>query len=133
MNSVFADTFFFLALIDERDEHHQRVLDYIRTAKDFIVTTRWVLVETANALSGTRLREEVFGLLSELESDTGVIIPGSSDGLYHQGLELYAKRPDKEWSLTDCISFLVMEEYGITKALTGDHHFEQAGYQAVFA
>ena len=133
MTSRFADTFFYLALIDERDEHHGRVLDYMRTTKDFIVTTRWVLAETANALSGTRLREEVACLLRDLEADPGVIVPGSSDALYQQGLDLYAERQDKEWSLTDCISFLVMEEYGITEALTGDHHFEQAGYRAIFA
>ncbi len=132
MTSRFADTFFYLALIDERDEHHQRVLDYMRRTKDFIVTTRWVLTEVANALSGTRQREEVACLLRDLEADPSVIVPDSSDVLYQQGLELYANRPDKGWSLTDCISFLVMEEYGISEALTGDHHFEQAGYRALF-
>ena len=73
MTSRFADTFFYLALIDERDEHHRRVLDYVRTTRDFIVTTRWVLAETANFLSGTRLREEVACLLRDLDADPGVI------------------------------------------------------------
>ena len=47
------------------------------------------------------------------------------------GLALYANRTDKDWSLTDCISFVVMNERGITDALTGDHHFEQAGFAAL--
>jgi len=50
-----------------------------------------------------------------------------------RGLKLYTERPDKDWSLTDCISFVVMEEHGIIEALTGDHHFEQAGFKPVFA
>jgi len=49
----------------------------------------------------------------------------------HGGLELYARRPDKSWSLTDCISFVVMTDRGLTEALTGDHHFEQAGFRAL--
>lgn len=48
-----------------------------------------------------------------------------------QGIELYSQRPDKNWSLTDCISFQVMKSFGITEALTGDHHFEQAGFVAL--
>ena len=61
-------------------------------------------------------------------SDPNVhIIPASHD-LFQQGCELYFKRPDKNWSLTDCTSFVVMKEYGLTDALTTDHHFEQAGF-----
>jgi hypothetical protein len=48
-----------------------------------------------------------------------------------RGLALYAARPDKEWSLTDCVSFLVMQDHGVTEALTADHHFEQAGFVAL--
>jgi uncharacterized protein len=53
--------------------------------------------------------------------------------LYQQGLALYDNRPDKAWSLTDCISFVVMERQGLREALTGDRHFQQAGFVAVFA
>jgi predicted nucleic acid-binding protein len=52
-------------------------------------------------------------------------------GLYEEGMKLYASRPDKEWSLTDCISFIIMQREKITGALTGDHHFEQAGFVAL--
>lgn len=133
MTTRFADTFFYLSLIDERDEHHQRVVEFIRASRDFMVTTRWVLVETANALARTSLRNEVVDLLRTLEDDPDVIVLGPSDDLYEQGLDLYARRPDKAWSLTDCISFVVMEAHHLTEALTGDHHFQQAGFKPVFA
>jgi uncharacterized protein len=51
--------------------------------------------------------------------------------LFEQGIAYYAARADKDWSLTDCISFIVMAEQQITEALTGDHHFEQAGFRAL--
>ena len=53
--------------------------------------------------------------------------------LFERGLALYNARPDKEWSLTDCISFVVMADEGLTDALTGDRHFEQAGFTALLA
>jgi len=58
-------------------------------------------------------------------------VVGLDPHLYQRGINLYAQRPDKEWSLTDCISFVVMSDRGITEALTGDHHFEQAGFRAL--
>jgi hypothetical protein len=57
----------------------------------------------------------------------------SSNELFAAGVELYATRPDKEWSLTDCISFVVMEREGLTDALTGDRHFEQAGFKVLLS
>jgi hypothetical protein len=48
--------------------------------------------------------------------------------LFDRGIARFSQRPDKSWSLTDCISFVVMEERGIREALTADHHFGQAGY-----
>jgi predicted nucleic acid-binding protein len=129
MKSVFADTFFYLALLDERDEHHPQVLSYLQHSRDFVLTTRWVFAEVANAMSGSVLRADVVDLLMTLESDPSVIVVGTSDELYRRGLELYANSPDKEWSLTDCISFVVMKEHAVQEALTGDHHFTQAGFQ----
>lgn len=46
-------------------------------------------------------------------------------------MELFGKRPDKDWSLTDCISFVVMHDYGLADALTTEHYFEQAGVNAL--
>jgi predicted nucleic acid-binding protein len=58
------------------------------------------------------------------------IIPASDDG-FHRAIELFDRRPDKSWSLTDCASFVTMTDHGLTEALTGDHHFEQAGFVAL--
>ena len=66
-----------------------------------------------------------------LTADPATQIVASSADLWKRGRSLYASRPDKDWSLTDCISFVVMQEHGLTEALTADHHFEQAGFVAL--
>ena len=68
-----------------------------------------------------------------LRNDPTVKIVPSSNELFAAGVELYATRSDKEWSLTDCISFVVMEREGLTDALTGDRHFEQAGFKVLLS
>jgi predicted nucleic acid-binding protein len=97
-----------------------------------MVTTRWVLAEVANALADVAFRATVARFLERLESDPRVKIVPSSDELYRRGLALYTSRLDKTWSLTDCISFVVMADEGLRKALTGDRHFAQAGFVALF-
>ena len=98
-----------------------------------IVTTRWVLAEVANSLSSPALRGVTADFLYVLETLPEVKIADESDGLYARGLAVYSRRGDKEWSLTDCISFLVMADEGLVDALTNDHHFEQAGFTVTFA
>jgi predicted nucleic acid-binding protein len=73
------------------------------------------------------------GFLADLATQPHTVVRGLDDDLLGRGVALYRARPDKEWSLTDCISFVVMEEQGLTDALTGDRHFEQAGFQALLA
>jgi uncharacterized protein len=133
MTSRFADTFFFVALLDRKDQHHSAVTDYLATSHDFLITTRWVLAEVANALGSSALRSAAAAWLNFIESDPSTLIVKSNDELYLKGLQLYSDRADKDWSLTDCISFVVMQEHRISDALTGDHHFEQAGFKALFA
>ena len=133
MKPVFADTFYFIALLEERDQYHQRVRAYAASLLAPVVTTRWVLVETANALSSSSNRVAVGVFLKATETSPRIRLVGSSDELYARGLDLYCRRPDKAWSLTDCISILVMVNEGLTEALTRDRHFEQAGLTAVFA
>ena len=87
-------------------------------------------MELANSLARSK-RGGFIDTLNVLRSDGNVIITESSDRAFDAGIDLYRIRPDKDWSLTDCISFVVMEEHGITDALTGDHHFEQAGFRAL--
>jgi len=70
---------------------------------------------------------------ADLDADSDVTVVPCDQGLLEAAIGLFSKRPDKQWSLTDCLSFVVMEREGITEALTGDHHFEQAGFVAVLA
>jgi hypothetical protein len=95
------------------------------------VTTELVLVELANSLAASRFRplvQDYFGLLRQQIH----VVPASRARL-ENALRLYHQHDDKLWSLTDCLSFVVMREHRITEALTGDHHFMQAGFVAVFA
>ena len=131
MKVVFADTFYFLAFLDRRDAHHQRALDFATRFRGTLVTTRWVLAEVANALGDSPVRTAAARFLRRVADDAGFRIILGSDALYDRGLDLYDARPDKEWSLTDCISFLVMADEGLTYALTGDRHFEQAGFKGL--
>lgn len=132
MKPVFADAFYFVACLNRADQYHERVVEFAMRYTGKIVTTWSVLTETADALASSNMREKTHAFITALESDPAIIIASSQPDLLRRGLRLYGERPDKRWTLTDCVSFVVMEEHGIKDALTGDHHFEQAGYRAVF-
>jgi predicted nucleic acid-binding protein len=95
------------------------------------VVTQFVLLELANALSRANTRRLFTDLLRQLRSDPNAVIGPASGELFDRGCAAFTERPDKTWSLTDCISFVVMQEHGLTEALTADHHFEQAGFAAL--
>ena len=131
MTPVFADASYYVALLSPRDQHHQdavRISDKLRLP---IVVSEFVLVEVSNALSTVGSREQAVALWPHLRNDPSVTIVPASAELVAKGVELYSNRADKNWSLTDCISFVVMERDGISESLTGDHHFEQAGFTAL--
>jgi len=125
---VFADSFHFLALLNPRDRQHARAVEVATADQPAVVTTRPVLLEVADALSQASTRSLAAEFLDALEDDPNTTIVELSENLYRSGLALYRDRPDKDWSLTDCITFVVMRERGLTEALTGDHHFAQAGF-----
>ncbi len=91
------------------------------------VTTDFVLLEVADALCRTSLRAKTIATINRLRQGVVKIVPLSED-LMNKGWVLYQQRPDKEWGLTDCTSFVVMQELGMTEAFTSDHHFTQAGF-----
>ena len=95
------------------------------------MTTTAVLIEFADALASPASRQVAAEYLRSLPLDTTIDVVPVDDDLWARGLALYEQRPDKGWSLTDCISFIVMEDRGIRDALTGDSHFEQAGFRAL--
>lgn len=129
MSAVFGDTSFFVALINSRDQHHQRALQLSASLAAPMVTTTWVLLEFANGIATSQSRREFGSTLAKLRSQPDAEIIPPDQALFDRGCELYTSRPDKKWSLTDCISFVVMRERGITEALSNDHHFEQAGFR----
>ncbi len=130
MSLVFADTYYFLALLNPRDEAHQAALSvgsFLPGKK--LVTTQYVLLEVADAFARPVYRPRFIGLLETLRSDdAGTRIVEGSPDLFQAGVELYRERGDKAWPLTDCVSFVVMRQMEITEALTADPHFRQAGF-----
>lgn len=134
MRRLFADTHFYIALLNRGDESHQAARDFYQT-EDFgpIITTAWVLIELADGMANERSREGCAKFIEYLRQDEETVIIEANSGVYWRGFDLYRRRPDKDWSLTDCISFVVMADEGLTEALTGDHHFEQAGFAALLA
>ena len=129
MRAVFADTFYYVALLNTRDMWHERVTELSQTLSQRVYTTAWVLTEVADGLTTPGQRRGFLTLLASLRRARGCVIVPAAERLFEAGLDLYGQRLDKQWSLTDCISFVVMRENGITDALTGDHHFEQAGFR----
>lgn len=95
------------------------------------MTTEAVVFEIANSLSKQKYRAAAVRLVASLRSDPAVEIVISDVDLFEKSVALFASRDDKEWSLTDCMSFVVMEARGIRDALTPDHHFNQAGFNAL--
>ncbi len=131
MNIVFVDTAAWLALINDKDGLHEQAKQvYVGLLRRNIalVTTEFVFLEVADGLSNPLLRQKAVAFLNRLREDLLEIIPASSE-LLDKGWSLYGRRPDKGWGLTDCTSFVVMDEQGIVEAFTSDQHFTQAGFQ----
>jgi len=131
MSAVFADTFYFVALFSRTDQGHARAAQFTEDFEGDIVTSAWVLVEVANALADCERGNEARRYVQRLFTAREFQVEEASQSLLQRGLSLYLNRPDKRWSLTDCISFVVMQEHGLTEALTEDRHFEQAGFKAL--
>ena len=134
MVTYFADTSFWIALSSKRDQYHHRAVAWrhavVRT-RSTIVTTEAVLVEWLNAMSDVSTRRVAAESCLKVRSDARIeVVPVEGEPM-GAGLEMYRRRPDKNWSLTDCLSFVLMERRGISDALTTDHDFEQAGLEAV--
>ena len=134
MTSLFADSSYYIALLLEADQMHSRAIElsrHYRTGNPRIVTTAWVMTEVANTCSSSALRPRFLKLLDDLTINEGALIVGPDVETFNHGIELYRSRSDKNWSLTDCISFVVMNREEITEALTADRDFEQAGFKAL--
>ena len=134
MSEVFADAGYWVAMLDARDRLHDRARAVTATlGTRRIVTTHMVLAEVLNlmASAGEHRRQRAWELAQGLERDTDVVVVPQADTQFTAALERYASRGDQTWGLTDCASFLVMEERTITEALAYDRDFEQAGFTAL--
>jgi hypothetical protein len=130
MTPVFADTFYFIALFNPDDSAHKRAAEYAGLV-DRVVSTEWVLLELADRLSDTANRHLFSVIRTGLYANPLAEVVPLDSGLHERAVALYTQMTDKDWSLTDCVSFLVMRERGLTEALTADRHFEQAGFVAL--
>jgi len=131
MKPCFGDTSYFLAMLIPSDVNHAAARSWAERNRTPIVTTEYVVVEVGNYLSPEPTRRLFSDFLRALHSDPRItLIPASSE-LLERGADLYRSRSDKSWSLTDCISFVVMKENAIRDGLTADRHFEQAGFTAI--
>lgn len=132
--SVFLDAAYAIALASTTDAFHPQALtlaDELEASGTRLVTTWAVLLEIGNAPCRVQFRHAALQLLSSLQSDASVEIVPLVGPLLEQAVKLYSERPDKEWGLTDCVSFVVMGARGIRDALTADEHFQQAGFRAM--
>jgi predicted nucleic acid-binding protein len=132
---LFADTFYWVALVNPGDAFHARVLSFnsrLGTAR--LVTTDEVLTEVLNWFSrwGRHWRGEAATLIHDLRSDPAVDVLPQTRADFDAALALYEARPDKAYSLTDCRSMLAMRALGLTEVLTNDRHFTQEGFTILF-
>lgn len=130
MSPVFADTFYFVALLDTNDRWHQRARDLETT---LLVTSDAVLIEFVNffASSPRGMREAAVEAVEEILSSDDVQVLPQTRGYLLDAMALFVARSDKHYSLTDCISMQMMRELGISEVLTHDRHFTQEGFVAL--
>jgi len=132
--TLFADTAFWVALLNRRDHQHHRALawnEYVVASSTSIATTEAVLWEWLNGCSTPNVRQKAAEGYRRCHEDPQLEVTGFAPHLIESAMGLYQERHDKEWSLTDCLSFVVMEDRQLTDALTTDRHFEQAGFRAL--
>jgi uncharacterized protein len=134
VSRVFADTFYWIALTNRRDSAHQAVMQFTATlAPRSVVTSDEVLTEFLAYCASDQALRVVAGLaVSRLVSDPDIRIVPQSRNSFLEGLALYNARPDKGYSLTDCITMQTMRREKLTEVLTNDRHFEQEGFRALF-
>ena len=128
---TFVDTVYILALLNPRDRWHHRAVELSQSVRTPLVTSHAVLTEVADALSHPNRRTWAWQTIDDLRSDPEVRCVATDEKTFAAALDLYRTRPDKNWSLTDCISFVIMSDQHLTEVLTADAHFIQAGFRAL--
>jgi predicted nucleic acid-binding protein len=130
VTEYFADTFYWLAALNPDDAHHGLVTGV--AIGGVFVLTDGVRLEVMDALSACRNRAKALRFWNYTNTAPDVVIIPADEDRLTRAADLFRRRPDKDWSLTDCLSFVVMADRNIRTALTADHHFEQAGFEIAF-
>lgn len=133
--TVFADTFYWLALARPRDAWHAAVRHWAQANPvTRLVTTDGVLTEFLNALAGTGPsgRDYAAATIHDIRNDPHIVVPPQTRGDFDIALGLYEARPDKGYSLIDCRSMVALRALGISEVLTNDRHFTQEGFTILF-
>ncbi|HVM50019.1 MAG TPA: PIN domain-containing protein [Candidatus Acidoferrum sp.] len=128
---ILLDTGNFIALFRPEDQLNQRAAAWSLYLSEPLLVTEYVLLECVNALSRPKERPATHALIQYARSEAGCELVHASSALFEAGLRLHNERPDMEWSLTNCISFVLMKEHSVRRALAYDHHLEQAGFEAL--
>ncbi len=132
MKQLFADTSYWIGLVNPRDQIHQKVIKITQQLFSVrLLTTEMVLGELLNSFSDSPFRRAVAGMVLKLRKDRNLRIVPQTSEQFESALRRYKQAADKSWSLTDCASFEVMEAEEVQAALTHDQHFAQAGFEAL--
>jgi predicted nucleic acid-binding protein len=129
---AFIDTSAYYAVLDRNDQWHEQCkerFEKLARAGAKFVTTDYILDETASLLQARGLGYLASPWLETLSTKKSLAIIWMNQTRFDEVRQFFAKHSDKDWSFTDCFSFVVMRERGIQKALTNDHHFRQAGFE----
>jgi predicted nucleic acid-binding protein len=136
MRRFFADTFYWIALLLRSDAWHERVTAFNHTLQrdDTLFTTDAVILEFLAAFSstGSYMRQQAVARVEGMLANPYIRVVEVTRARLLEGLALYKDRPDKEYSLTDCIAMQTMRREGLTEVLTNDHHFTQEGFHTLF-
>jgi predicted nucleic acid-binding protein len=133
--TLFADAFYWVALIFPRDAFHARVRSFSAALGSVrLVTTDEVLTEFLNHFShlGPIWRGKSAALVRDVRSNPGVDVLPQTRADFDAALALYEARPDKDYSLTDCRSMVALRALGVSEDLSNDHHFTQEGFTVLF-
>jgi predicted nucleic acid-binding protein len=128
---IFVDTGYLLAVLNPGDELFERAQRWAANVNERLITTEYVVLELVNALSDPADRAKAHAAVAEIRSSENWELVEASRLLFSESLLFHERRLDKHWSPTDCASFIVMQQQGVSKALAHDRHFEQAGFEAL--
>ena len=131
--AIFIDTSYLLALVNKRDKYHQAAKAVAAQVAPPFITSDAVLFELGNALARPPHRRLGIRALQQIWTDTQIEIVFLNRELLAETITFYQARPDKAWGLTDCASFVIMQQRGVREALTADKHFEQAGFKRLLS